>query len=101
MRHGEEHFENLAKRNLRGIIDNADGFRVSGCAAAHGFILRGAGRAAGVSCGGAAYAFYMLEKRLNAPEASAGQNDGLRTFILAERLVSCGVGKFHSAGSAA
>jgi hypothetical protein len=68
---GEEDAEELAVGDLRGIVDDLDGFGVAGGFGADLVVGGGGGRAAGVANRGGEYAFYTLEDRLRAPETAA------------------------------
>jgi len=74
---GEEDAEKFSVGDLGRIVGDLDGLGVSGVAVADEFVFGGVGCAAGVSGGGADYAFDVLEDGLDSPEASAGKDGGL------------------------
>src|SRR5271155_1134393 len=71
--HGKIDHQKLAVGDLGRVVDDADGFGVSGDAQADRFVAGRFYKAAGISRGGRGYTFYMLEYALYAPEASAGK----------------------------
>jgi len=101
VRDGKKYFQQLAKRNLAWIINNADRLSVSCGAGAHGFILRCLRCAARISGSNVAHALYMLKNRLYAPKTSAGQDHGLRALVFVERSVSRRIGQFDCVGGMA
>ena len=89
---GEEDAEKFSVGDLRRVVGNLDGLGVAGVAVADEFVLGGVGCAAGVSGGGADYAFDVLEHGLDSPEASARKNGGLPRLGSGQSVVGGGFG---------
>ena len=70
--HGEEDLEKLTIGDLRGIVDDLDGFGVSGRAGTHDVVVGRGLSASGISGHGAFHSFDVIENGFNAPKAAAG-----------------------------
>src|SRR5207244_2447444 len=70
----KEDLQKLSVRNLRWIINNFDGFRVSGLARSDNLVTRGVRSATRVSGDCLLHSLGVLEDRLDSPEAASGEH---------------------------
>jgi hypothetical protein len=74
--HQEENLQDLAGADLRRVIHQLDHLGAAGGAGAHLLVGGRGGLAVAVAAFHVQHAAHLLEHRLGAPEAAAGQHDG-------------------------
>ena len=87
MRDRKEDPQQLAIGDLRRIVGHLDRFRVPGHAGADHLVVRRLGVAAGVARHGLGHALDVAVHRLDAPEATARENGGLRSLDRSRRNI--------------
>ena len=89
MRGREEHLQQLAVADLRGVVGDLDGLGMAGRAAGDHVVVRRRGLPAGIAGYGILHAVDALEHALHAPEAATGQDSdrprSLRSWLFKRR----------------
>jgi hypothetical protein len=93
VRNREVDLEELAVRNLAGIVDDLDGFCVIRLAAANGFVVSCFGRSPGIAGAHRLDALQLRKDGFNTPEATPGEYGDLPRRRRSQRRIDDGIGK--------
>ncbi len=95
VRHGEEHLQQLAVRDLGRVVGDLHGLRVPRAARADDLVVRVGSRAAGVARHGFQHSLHVLIHALDAPEATARKHRNRGGGRARGRLIERGGGNYE------